>query len=146
VTHNFCTTRRISIAERNETSLDFTYCHHLKETACASWIVVIAIISGLPNLLHAQQATTTTNQPTTQNNSQPADDAQLAWRKALVERKSPNNRLPQGRVSLAGMGVNSLRTVTGKNQTAANATKTKGVTAHRTNSGTWTGCGCWSWS
>jgi hypothetical protein len=54
-----------------------------------SWIVVIAIISGLSNLLHAQQATTATNQPTTQDNSQPADDAQLAWRKALVERRAP---------------------------------------------------------
>jgi hypothetical protein len=29
-----CTTRRISIVECNETSLGFTYCHHLKETAC----------------------------------------------------------------------------------------------------------------
>jgi hypothetical protein len=54
-----------------------------------SWRVVIGVMAFLSGLLQAQQPTNTADHAITQNGSQPVDEAQLAWRKALVEKKVP---------------------------------------------------------
>ena len=50
----------------------------------ASWGVVLGVVCCLPGLAQAQQPANATKQATTQSAPQPVDEAQLAWRKALV--------------------------------------------------------------